>query len=231
MSESIYKDNISEYMIKLKNLVPELNDTWMGYQNEVFKEGLISLRDKQLIAMACAHITGCPYCIRSIKKLAKAEGATVEQIAEGIFIAMRLAMGQPYASGSIAFENYDLMKDKKDVTEGYFISKNITPQIQEFHKLSGETHEKFSAFHEMVYADGHLSKKLKKGLMGLACALLAKCPWCIRSCIRDGLKEGVTKEEITEAINVAMVMSAGACWAHAGISMETADKFGAKDKK
>jgi len=144
---------------------------------------------------------------------------------------MRLAMGQPYAFGSIAFENYDLMKDKKDVTEGYFISKNITPQIQEFHKLSGETHEKFSAFHEMVYADGHLSKKLKKGLMGLACALLAKCPWCIRSCIRDGLKEGVTKEEITEAINVAMVMSAGACWAHAGISMETADKFGAKDKK
>ena len=70
MSESIYKDNISEYMIKLKNLVPELNDTWMGYQNEVFKEGLISLRDKQLIAMACAHITGCPYCIRSRTKLA-----------------------------------------------------------------------------------------------------------------------------------------------------------------
>jgi len=26
-----------------------------------------------------------------------------------------------------------------------------------------------------------------------------------------------------------MVMSAGACWAHAGISMETAEKFGKKE--
>ena len=229
MSESIYKDDISQYMKKLKDLVPELNDSWMGYHNEVFKEGAISNKDKQLIAMACAHITGCPYCIRARTKSSKAQGATDEQIAEAVFIAMRLAMGQPYAFGSIAFENYDLMKEKKDVTEGYFISKNITPQIQEFHQISGETHEKFAKFHEIVYEDGHLSKKLKKGLMGLACALLAKCPWCIRSCVRDGIKEGVTKEEITEAINVAMVMSAGACWAHSGISMETAEKFGKKE--
>ena len=67
------------------------------------------------------------------------------------------------------------------------------PQIKEFHELSGEMHDKFNEFHNLVYEDGHLSKKLKKGLMGLACAILAKCSWCIRSCIRDGIKEGVTK--------------------------------------
>ena len=77
----------------------------------------------------------------------------------------------------------------------------------------------------MVYEDGHLTKKLKKGLMGLACSILAKCSWCIRSCIRDGIKEGVTKEEISEAINIAMVMAAGAAWAHAGITMETCSNF------
>tara|TARA_A100001234_G_scaffold214987_1_gene219213 strand:- start:5930 stop:6619 length:690 start_codon:yes stop_codon:yes gene_type:complete len=225
MSESIYKDDISQYMGMLKEAAPELNEAWMDYHNVVFEEGLISKKDKQLIALACAHITSCPYCIRSRTKLAKATGATDEEIAEAVFVAMRLNMGQPYAYSSIAFENYDKMKNKENVTEGSFFSKNITPQITDFHELSGNKHEKFSAFHNLVYEDGHLSKKLKKGLMGLACAILAKCAWCIRSCVRDGIQEGVTKEEIAEAVNIAMVMAAGASWAHAGITMETSANF------
>ncbi len=64
MSESIYKDDISQYMGKLKDLAPELNSKWMDYHNVVFEEGLISKKDKQLIALACAHMTSCPYCIR-----------------------------------------------------------------------------------------------------------------------------------------------------------------------
>jgi AhpD family alkylhydroperoxidase len=75
----------------------------------------------------------------------------------------------------------------------------------------------------LVYEDGHLPKKLKKGLMGLACAILAKCPWCIRSCIRDGLQEGVIKEEIVEAINIAMVMNASAVVANTDVSMEVSE--------
>ena len=105
------------------------------------------------------------------------------------------------------------------------LAKNITPQITDFHELSGEKHTRFSAFHELVYEDGQLTKKLKKGLMGLACAILAKCSWCITSCIREGNKERVTKEEISEAINIAMVMSAGAAWAHAGIRMDRCSNF------
>ncbi len=217
--------DVENYISKFANLVPELNDTWTGYSEEVFKEGLISVKDKQLIAVACAHITESSPCIRLRTRLAKELGATDEEIAESVYIAMRLAMGQPYAFSSIALENYDLMKNKESVFKGYFISKNITPQIQEFHKISGEKHEKFSAFHNIVYEDGHLPKKLKKGLMGLACAILAKCPWCIRSCVRDGLQEDVTKEEIVEAINIAMVMNASASLAKTTVTMETAEKY------
>jgi len=230
MSDSIYKNDISKFMGQLKDAVPELNDSWMDYHNEVFKEGKISKKDKQLIGLACAHMTSCPYCIRSRTKLALVAGATAEEIAETVFIAMRLAIGQPYAYSSIALENFDKMKNKESVTEGSFFSKNITPQIKDFHEHSGTMFEKFSVFNEKVYEDGHLSKKLKKGLMRLACAILARCAWCIRSCIRDGIQEGVTKEEITEAINIAMVMNAGACWAHAGITMEVVDQSLSKTK-
>ena len=219
------KNNQDEYIAKFEDLVPELHDSWSGYKDEVFKEGVLTVKDKQLIALACAHITGCDECIKFRTKLAKENGATNEEMAESVYIAMRLAMGQPYAFSSIAFENYDLMKNKGDVTKGYFISKNITPQIMDFHKVSGSMRDKFASFHDLVYEDGHLSKKLKKGLMGLACAILAKCPWCIRSCIRDGLQEGVTKEEITEAINIAMVMNATACVSHTRTMMQAIEDY------
>ncbi|MEZ4546345.1 MAG: carboxymuconolactone decarboxylase family protein [Thermodesulfobacteriota bacterium] len=64
--------------------------------------------------------------------------------------------------------------------------------------------------------------------MGLACAMLAKCPWCIRSCIRDGLQEGVIKEEIVEAINIAMVMNASAVVANTDVSMGSLGADGLK---
>lgn len=218
-------NNTDQYVAQFESLVPELTNRWSGYRDEVFKEGVISVKDKQLIALACAYITGSDGCIKSRTRLAKENGATDQEIAEAVFIAMRLAIGQPYAFSSIAFENYDRMKNKEDVTKGYFISKNITPQIKDFHNQSGEKYEKFSSFHELVYEDGHLSKKLKKGLMGLACAILAKCPWCIRSCIRDGIQEGVTKEEITEAINIAMVMNAASSISHVDTTMQTIEEL------
>lgn len=131
-------EDYEKYIDKFENLVPELSGTWNAYSEEVFKEGLISVKDKQLIALACAHITESSACIRLRTRLAKELGATDEEIAESVYIAMRLAMGQPYAFSSIALENFDLMKNKESVLKGYFISKNITPQIQDFHKISGE---------------------------------------------------------------------------------------------
>jgi AhpD family alkylhydroperoxidase len=218
-------DEVNHFVEKFENLVPELNETWSGFRDEVFKEGLISARDKQLIGVACAYVTGSTSDIRTRTKLAKELGATDEEIAECVYIAMRLAIGQPYAFSSIALENYDLMKNKGSVFQGHFMSKNITPQIQELHKISEEKYTKFAAFHDLVYEDGHLPKKLKKGLMGLACAILAKCPWCIRSCIRDGLQEGVIKEEIVEAINIAMVMNASGVVANTDVSMEVSEEM------
>lgn len=220
---SMSNDDYTKYMNKFESLVPELQKPLAEFKEEVFKEGEISVLDKHLIAVSCAHITGCEHCIKEHTKISKSMGATDEQIAECIYIAIRLAMGQPYAFSSIALENYDLMTAKKNVVEGSFMSKNITPQIMNLHELSGEMRTKFAEFHEIVYEDGHLPKKLKKGLMGLATAILAKCPWCIRSCIRDGLKENVTKQEVVEAINIAMYMNGCGAGGHAPVAMKAAE--------
>ncbi len=60
-------------------------------------------------------------------------------------------------------------------------------------------------------------------MIGLACAILAKCPWCIRGCIGDGLREGVIKEEIVEAINIAVLMNASAVLSDTDVSMEVSE--------
>ena len=143
MTESIYKDDISQYMAMLKKAAPDLNSKWMDYHNVVFEEGLISKKDKQLIALGCAHYILSILYRGGRTKLAKASGATDEEIAETVYIAMRLSMGQPYAYSSIALENFDKMQNKENVTDGFFFSKNITPQITDFHELSGEKHKIF----------------------------------------------------------------------------------------
>ncbi|MGI9558662.1 MAG: carboxymuconolactone decarboxylase family protein [Thermodesulfobacteriota bacterium] len=224
MSDSIYKNNIGAEMGKFKEANPELLDAWMGYHDSVFTEGALSTKEKQLCALAVAHITSCPYCIRSRTTASLKAGATEQEIVEVIYVSMRLAMGAPYAFSSIAFEALEHMEKKIPLSEGHFFTKDIMKYITTFKEESGDIKEPFEHFHEQTFTDGALTKKFKRGIVALCCALVTKCPYCIRSCVRDGKAEGVTSKEVAEAVNVSMVMAAGACWAHSSIAMETIAK-------
>jgi AhpD family alkylhydroperoxidase len=78
-----------------------LLQAWRTYHDGVFKDGALSKIEKELIAVAGAHITGCPYSIRSRVRSSKNSGATDEQIVESIYVAMRFAMGGPFAFSSM----------------------------------------------------------------------------------------------------------------------------------
>jgi AhpD family alkylhydroperoxidase len=221
MTEYLFKKDITQEIGLFKKINPDLYKAWMDYHNSVFSDGALSKKDKELIAVACGHITRCPYCIRGRVMSAKKTGSTDEEIVEAIYVAMRFAMGAPYAYSSIAFEAYDAIQKGIPLTEGHFFKKDITHEIKHFGEASGNISKPFMEFHNKVFADGALSKKMKRGLIGLACAQMTRCPYCIRGCVKDALSFGVTKEEMAEAINVAMVMAAGACYAHTGIAMGT----------
>ena len=59
---------------------------------------------------------------------------------------------------------------------------------------------------------------------------MTKCPYCIRGCVKDARSAGYSKEQIAEAINVAMVMSAGSCYAHTSLAMETIARLNEKEQ-
>jgi len=63
----------------------------------------------------------------------------------------------------------------------------------------------------VMVADGALDKKTKR-LMALACVAVRMCDDCVYSQARVAKNYGATKEEILEAINVAVLTGGVPCW-------------------
>jgi alkylhydroperoxidase/carboxymuconolactone decarboxylase family protein len=104
MAECHYrKDSISK-LGKLYQLKPETMQAFMDFDGKVFAEGSLTTKIKELIAVACAHITQCPYCIESHTKKAKKAGATEAEVAEAILVAASLRAGGALAHSCIAME-------------------------------------------------------------------------------------------------------------------------------
>lgn len=231
MSEYMLKSDIKADIAHLKEVNPDLYGAWMDYHNSVFKDGALSKKEKELIAVAGAHITRCSYCIRSRVTISKKYGASDQEITEAIYVAMRFAMGAPFAYSSIAYEAWDALENEIPLTEGHFFKKDILHEIKCFSDASGEIDPKFKEFTKKVFAEGALTKNFKRGLVGLACAHMTRCPYCIRGCVKDAKAAGYSKEQVAEAINVGMVMSAGACYAHSSVAMEALTKVNEVEQK
>ena len=107
MAECHYrKDSISK-LGKMYQLKPEVLQAFMDFDARVYAEGVLSTKTKELIAVACAHVTQCPYCIESHTKKAKKTGATEAEVAEAIFVAASLRAGGALAHSCIAVEAFE----------------------------------------------------------------------------------------------------------------------------
>lgn len=80
-----------------KRLAPEPEAAFRSFSKAVFKEGALDSRTKQLIAVAVAHVTQCPWCIEGHVKAARREGASPEQLMEAIWVAAEMRAGAAFA--------------------------------------------------------------------------------------------------------------------------------------
>ena len=87
-----------------KRLAPGIHDAFEAFSREVFAAGALDATTKQLIAVAVAHVTQCPYCIKSHTKAALRAGATEEQLMEAIWVAAEMRAGGAYAHSTLALE-------------------------------------------------------------------------------------------------------------------------------
>jgi AhpD family alkylhydroperoxidase len=104
MSESLYPAATKALADRRKALAPKCEDAFQAFSRQVFAEGALSAKTKQLIAVAVAHVTQCPYCIRGHTKAARRQGATPEEIMEAIWVAAEMRAGAAYAHAAIALD-------------------------------------------------------------------------------------------------------------------------------
>ena len=108
MSEIRFPKPTRETAERRHALAPEADDAFKAFTKAVFAEGALDTRTKQLIAVAVAHVTQCPWCIEGHVKAARREGASAEQIMEAIWVAAEMRAGAAFAH---SVKTLDLLKD------------------------------------------------------------------------------------------------------------------------
>jgi len=88
----------------LKFFDKETLDAFGKFNSLVMKEGKLPKKVKELIAVACAYNTRCPWCIEGHVKAALREGSTKEEVAEAIAIAAALSAGAVMAHRGFALD-------------------------------------------------------------------------------------------------------------------------------
>ena len=86
------------------HLAPGTAKAFRAFSQSVFAEGAVPAKTKQLIAVAVAHVTQCPYCIRGHTRAAVRHGATPEEIMEAIWVAAEMRAGGAYAHSALALD-------------------------------------------------------------------------------------------------------------------------------
>jgi len=104
MDEHVYPPPSKELSQKRQELAPEIGAAFQEFSNKVFADGALPSKTKQLIAVAVAHVTQCPYCIKGHTKAALRHGASEKEIMEAIWVAAEMRAGGAFAHSTVALE-------------------------------------------------------------------------------------------------------------------------------
>jgi AhpD family alkylhydroperoxidase len=89
---------------RLSDLAPEAFRAFQEFDAAPFRGGVIPLKYKELMAVAVALATQCPYCIDIHAKKARQAGATEQELAETTLIAAAIRAGGAMTHGTHALE-------------------------------------------------------------------------------------------------------------------------------
>jgi AhpD family alkylhydroperoxidase len=103
-AEQLYPIVSKELAQERRKAAPGPAEAFKAFSRSVFADGALPTKTKQLIAVAVAHVTQCPYCIRGHTKAAMQQGAAAEEIMEAIWVAAEMRAGAAYAHSALALD-------------------------------------------------------------------------------------------------------------------------------
>jgi len=82
VTHSLYPDVSKELVQQRRDLAPDTMAAFRAFNHKAFADGALSAKMKDIIAVAVAHVTQCPYCIRGHTESALKKGATEAELME-----------------------------------------------------------------------------------------------------------------------------------------------------
>jgi len=89
---------------RFSELAPDAFRKFVEFDEAAYKDGAIPHKYKELIAVAVALTTQCPYCIDIHSKKARKAGATDQELAETTLVAAALRAGGAITHGTHTLE-------------------------------------------------------------------------------------------------------------------------------
>lgn len=107
MPDRMYPPATRDMAQQRRNLAPEVQAAFDAFGKTVFADGALSAKMKQIIAVAVAHVTQCPYCIKGLSKAARRAGATPQELMEAIWVAAEMRAGAAYAHAALMLDTLE----------------------------------------------------------------------------------------------------------------------------
>jgi AhpD family alkylhydroperoxidase len=86
------KENLAK-LKKMDGLAPQVMKAFWAFDKAAVADGAIPVKYKELIAVAVALTTQCPYCIKIHSGSARRAGATEAELTEAAMVAASLRAG------------------------------------------------------------------------------------------------------------------------------------------
>jgi AhpD family alkylhydroperoxidase len=102
--------------------------------------------------------------------------------------------------------------------------RHVGGNIRTLGELQGDVMKAFASLHTAGSAAGALDTKTKE-LIALAIAVATRCDDCIAFHTHDALKQGATREEIADALGVAVYMGGGPSVMYASHVLDAMEQF------
>ena len=100
----MYPKATPEFAQKRRELAPKSEAAFQAFSQVVFADGALSSKTKQLMAVAVAHVTQCPYCIQGHTKAALRSGATAQELMEAVWVAAEMRAGAAFAHSTLMLD-------------------------------------------------------------------------------------------------------------------------------
>ena len=115
MEQPMYPAMTKEHAEQRAKLTPDIDKAFKAFNASVFADGALSRKTKLLIAVAVAHVTQCPYCIRNNVERVVKLGATEQEIMEAIWVAAEMRAGGAVAHSTLALDAVSHAKGQNGV--------------------------------------------------------------------------------------------------------------------